>query len=119
MNNLLKLEEITLFIASIFLFNLTDFAWWWFLVLLLLPDIGMLGYLAGTKVGAITYNIFHHRALAVLVLVLGWHMNMPWLELAGIILFAHIAMDRVFGYGLKFTDSFHHTHLGWIKPPSK
>jgi hypothetical protein len=118
MNNLLKIEELALFIASVLLFSFTAFEWWWFLALLLLPDIGMLGYLAGTKVGAFTYNIFHHRALAIIVLLLGWYFKIPWLELAGIILFAHIAMDRVFGYGLKFSDSFHHTHLGWLKPPA-
>jgi len=117
MNNLLKLEEIALFVASVILFSLTTFEWWWFLVLLLLPDLGMLGYLAGNAVGAFTYNIFHHRAVAIVVLSIGWYFKMPWVELAGIILFGHIAMDRVFGYGLKFTDSFHHTHLGWMKPP--
>ena len=31
-----------------------------------------------------------------------------------IILFAHISMDRIFGYGLKFNDSFFNTHLGKI-----
>jgi hypothetical protein len=23
-------------------------------------------------------------------------------------------MDRMLGYGLKFSDGFQHTHLGWI-----
>lgn len=118
MKTTLKIEEFALFAASVYLFSLTDFVWWWFPVLLLLPDIGMLGYLVNTKVGAVSYNIFHHRALAIVVLGFGWLMQMPWVELAGIILFAHIAMDRVFGYGLKYPDSFHHTHLGWIKPPA-
>lgn len=112
----LKLEELALFIASIYLFSLTEFTWWYFPALLLLPDIGMLGYLVNTNIGAISYNLFHHRAIAVIVLALGWIMEMPWVELTGIILFAHIAMDRIFGYGLKYPDSFHHTHLGWIKP---
>lgn len=30
------------------------------------------------------------------------------------ILFGHSAMDRIFGYGLKFNDNFKNTHLGWI-----
>ena len=34
--------------------------------------------------------------------------------IAAIILYGHASMDRIFGYGLKFNDSFHHTHLGWI-----
>ncbi|HEY2386937.1 MAG TPA: DUF4260 family protein, partial [Candidatus Binatia bacterium] len=27
---------------------------------------------------------------------------------------AHIGMDRLLGYGLKYPTSFHHTHLGRI-----
>jgi len=118
MNLSLKLEELALFLASIYLFSLTEFTWYWFPALLLLPDIGMLGYVVNTRVGAFTYNLFHHRAIAILVLGFGWIQQMPLIELAGIILFAHIAMDRIFGYGLKYPDSFHHTHLGWIKPPT-
>jgi hypothetical protein len=26
----------------------------------------------------------------------------------------HSSADRILGYGLKYSDSFHHTHLGWI-----
>jgi hypothetical protein len=26
----------------------------------------------------------------------------------------HVAVDRALGYGLKYPDSFAHTHLGWI-----
>jgi hypothetical protein len=30
-----------------------------------------------------------------------------------IIWFGHIGMDRLVGFGLKYPDSFQHTHLGW------
>ena len=36
----------------------------------------------------------------------------PEFQLPGIILFGHASMDRIFGYGLKFSDNFKHTHLG-------
>lgn len=109
---MLKLEEAALFAASIYAFSLLDYSWWWFFGLLLTPDIGMIGYTAGNKVGAITYNIFHHKAVALLAGVLGvMFVNQP-LMLAGIILFAHSSMDRVFGYGLKYFTGFKHTHLG-------
>ena len=71
MNNLLKLEELAMFSLSIFFFNQTDFAWWWFPALILLPDLGMLGYLVSTKTGAWMYNLFHHKGIALLVLGLG------------------------------------------------
>lgn len=114
MNILLKLEEFALFIICIVLFNRLDFAWWWFPALLLLPDIGMLGYLFNAKVGAITYNLFHHRLVAAIIALYAYaYGNDAW-KLAAIILFAHISFDRIAGYGLKYSDSFHHTHLGMI-----
>lgn len=115
MKNLIKIEEAAMFGFSIVLFNLTDFAWWWYLLLILAPDIGMLGYLAGNKIGAFTYNLFHHKAGALLILCLGWYAGNVWLELAGIILFGHSSLDRILGYGLKYMDGFQHTHLGLIK----
>ncbi len=119
MYRLIKLEEAALFGLSIYLFSLTEFAWWWYLALILLPDIGMIGYLVSSRIGAYSYNLFHHRGVAVAVLVLGWYLKQEWLALLGIILFGHCAMDRMLGYGLKFEDSFHHTHLGWLKSPKE
>lgn len=67
MKTILNLEEWGIFLLCIFLFSRLPFAWWWFPALLLLPDIGMIGYLAGPKVGAFTYNLLHHRAIAGIV----------------------------------------------------
>lgn len=114
MNNLLKLEELGQFLLSIVLFNQSGYAWWVFLACILLPDISMLGYLINTKTGARVYNFFHHKLVAVAVLIAGFWLNHPLLILIGAILFGHSAMDRVFGYGLKFDDNFKNTHLGWI-----
>lgn len=114
MKNLIKLEEVAMFGFSIVLFSMTSFAWWWYPILILTPDIGMIGYLAGSKVGAFTYNLFHHKAVAILILCLGWFFGSFWLELIGIILFGHSSLDRILGYGLKYLDSFKHTHLGRI-----
>ena len=112
MKNLLKLEELAMFLLSIYLFNFLDYAWWVYLALILTPDIGMLGYLISTKLGATTYNLFHHKGIAILVGFAGFWWHNPELQLAGIILFGHASMDRIFGYGLKFSDNFKHTHLG-------
>lgn len=114
MKTLLKLEEIALFALGIVMFSQLHYAWWWFLVLLLAPDIGMLGYVINAKVGAITYNLFHHRAVSILVLLLGYFNENELLMLCGVVLFSHIAMDRIVGYGLKYSDSFNHTHLGTV-----
>lgn len=113
MKAVLKIEELAEFIFGIVLFNLTSFAWWWFPALILLPDLSMLGYLINNRVGAITYNFFHHKALGIFIFLLGWILlEKDWIALTGIILFAHSAMDRFFGYGLKYEKGFKFTHLG-------
>lgn len=112
MKNTLKLEGLAQFILGIYLFSLTSFAWWWFPLLLLTPDVGMLGYLVNSKLGAATYNLFHHKGIAILILWVGYFLDQHVLTLVGIILFSHSALDRIFGYGLKYEDGFKHTHLG-------
>lgn len=112
MKNQLKLEELMMFLLTIYLFSFLDYAWWIYLLLILTPDIGMLGYLINTKIGASTYNLFHHKGIAILVGFAGFWWMIPEFQLAGIILFGHASMDRIFGYGLKFSDNFKHTHLG-------
>jgi hypothetical protein len=112
--NLIKLEEFFLFLLSIFLFSQLDYTWWWYPVLFLVPDIGMLGYLVNPQVGALTYNLLHHKAVAVTLYVVGALVGSQPLQLAGVIILGHSSLDRVFGYGLKYPDSFKHTHLGQI-----
>ncbi|GAB3174578.1 DUF4260 domain-containing protein [Telluribacter humicola] len=114
MNQLLKLEEAAQWVLSIFLFSQLPFAWWWYPALILLPDLSMIGYAFNTRVGAAMYNLFHHKALGVALGVLGLSIGSSALMLAGVILFGHSAMDRMLGYGLKYNDSFKHTHLGMI-----
>jgi hypothetical protein len=113
---IIKLEEAAFFALSILAFAQLDLAWWWYLLLLFTPELSMLGYMAGPRLGALLYNLVHHRALAVLVYVSGVYLSYPSLMLAGIILFGHSSLDRAFGYGLKYADSFQNTHLGKIGP---
>lgn len=112
MQNSIKLEEVAMFLISILLFAQFDYAWWVYMVFILAPDIGMIGYAVNTRIGAITYNLFHHKGIAIAVGSLGFYLSNSELQLAGIILFGHASMDRIFGYGLKYPDSFKHTHLG-------
>lgn len=114
MKNIIKLEELGMFLLSMLMFAHTGFDWWWFPILLLLPDISMAGYGINSRVGAFLYNLFHHKGIAVLIFALGYLIGDQYLELAGAILFGHSSVDRIFGYGLKFSDSFFRTHLGRI-----
>ncbi len=114
MKIVLRLEELAMFLLGIYLFSQLPYAWWWFPALLLTPDIGMLGYLVNPQIGALTYNPFHHKGIAILMFMAGVWMGIDALQLVGLILFAHASMDRMLGYGLKYSDSFWHTHLGMI-----
>ena len=114
MKNLLKIEELAMFVLGIFLFGLLGYQWWWFLVLLLAPDLSMIGYAFGNRAGAFAYNLFHHKGLAILFYFMGMYFSIPLCQLAGIILFSHASMDRIFGYGLKYDKGFKYTHLGEI-----
>ena len=114
MKNIIKLEEAALFGLSIYALYLLNAEWWWYVLLALGPDISMLGYLAGNKAGAVAYNLFHHKGVAVAVFVIGLLMPDMLLQVTGIVLFGHSSMDRMFGYGLKTTEGFKHTHLGII-----
>jgi hypothetical protein len=114
MDKWIKTEELLQFLLGIYAFSTMDWNWWWFAIWLLVPDISIAAYALGPKIGAIIYNIFHHKGIAIVIGLLGWIGHYEYLLFAGIILFSHSAMDRLFGYGLKFSDHFKHTHLGWI-----
>lgn len=103
-----------MFGLGIYLFNQLPYVWWWFLVLLLAPDIGMIGYLFGNKTGAFAYNIFHHKGVAIAIYLLGVYLTSPMVQLIGVILFSHASFDRILGYGLKYDKGFKYTHLGEI-----
>ncbi len=114
MKTLLKSEELVQFVGAIYLFSQLNFAWWWFPALLLFPDLSMVGYLINPAVGAVLYNVVHHKGLGIIIGLVGLMMGSQNLMLAGIILFAHSSIDRMLGYGLKYSDSFKHTSLGTL-----
>src|SRR3954452_8496542 len=89
MKRVIQLEELAMFLLSIYLFSQLSFAWRWFPVLILTPDVSMIGYAFGNKAGALTYNIFHHKALAIVLYLSGSYFKNEVLQLTGIILFGH------------------------------
>lgn len=81
---------------------------------LLAPDLSALGYLAGPRVGAVTYNLVHNWALPAALAILAILGHALWPIAAAAILAAHVGFDRALGYGLKLPTSFQDTHLGRI-----
>ena len=74
----------------------------------------MAGYLAGTRIGAANYNLAHATPLPASLIGLGWWQHKPLVAAIGLIWLAHIGLDRLMGYGLKYHDHFQHTHLGMM-----
>jgi len=112
----IKIEEAAITIVFIYFlskYNLGFPVWLW-VVLFFSPDLSMLGYLVNSRIGAFTYNLFHHRAVALILAAIGFFMHIDILITSGILLVAHSSFDRMLGYGLKFPDDFKHTHLGEI-----
>ncbi len=114
MKDVLRIEELLMFIFSIFLFTESELAWWWFIVFILLPDISMVGYAFGNKTGAIMYNFFHHKGLGIILIIIGFYWHISPIYITGVIIFGHSSLDRLFGYGLKYFTGFKFTHLGEI-----
>lgn len=111
---LLRLEGAALLAASVTAFAMLGGAWSTFALTFLLPDLSLLGYLAGARVGAIAYNFGHSTLSPVVLAGLGLALGAPAALLAASIWAAHIGFDRMLGYGLKYGAGFRHTHLGLV-----
>jgi Domain of unknown function (DUF4260) len=111
---LLKLEEAALFLATILLYHHFQFSWLLFAILFLAPDLSMLGYLANPRVGAALYNLAHTLFLPLTLFLIAYPTNQPTLEAVALIWIAHITIDRLLGYGLKYPTFFKDTHLQHI-----
>ncbi|MBO9619636.1 MAG: DUF4260 domain-containing protein [Niabella sp.] len=114
MKQLIIIEELVMALLSCFGLYHFQGPWWCYLLLLLGPDISMLGYLISNKAGAWLYNFFHHKGVAGIIFIAGALTDERLLLITGLILFGHASLDRVFGYGLKLDKGFNYTHLGLI-----
>ncbi|MEP6736067.1 MAG: DUF4260 domain-containing protein [Chryseolinea sp.] len=117
MKNQLKAEEALQFLATIYLVYQLPVPGWLYWALLIVPDLSMLGYLVSARIGAISYNVVHHKGIAVAIYLIGLYLSNTELLFAGLLLYCHSSMDRLSGYGLKYPDSFRNTHLGMIGKP--
>ena len=108
---LLHLEGLAVLVLSIGLFVRMDGSWLWFAVLFLSPDVFMAGYLFNTRVGAVAYNLVHTYIGPIAMLGVLWLVGREHLVWLPFIWTAHIGMDRLLGYGLKYETAFKDTHL--------
>lgn len=109
-----RLEGLALFVGATWAWLALGGPWWLIPALFLLPDLSMLGYLGGPRLGAALYNLVHSYMLGGAVLALGLLLQAPPLDFAGLLLLLHGGADRALGYGLKLRDGFRDTHLGQL-----
>jgi hypothetical protein len=108
---LLRLEGAAVLAGSLALYFDQDFGWLPLVVLLLAPDLAMVGYAAGPRAGAVAYDITHLEALPVALGVVGVLATATRPVQLALIWLAHIGADRLLGYGLKYPSAFGDTHL--------
>jgi hypothetical protein len=91
---ILRMEGLAVAAVSAVLYARTGASWWLFAALWLAPDLSMLGYLISPCRGARIYNAFHTYTVPIVLI---------WTN--------HIGVDRLLGYGLKYSNGFGWTHL--------
>jgi uncharacterized protein DUF4260 len=109
-----RIEGGTALLVAVLLYAKLGDWWLLFIALILAPDVFMLGYLRGPVAGAAVYNLGHTGLLPGLLAAAGLLGNGRLAIAIALIWFAHIGVDRLLGYGLKFSTSFQDTHLGAI-----
>ncbi len=110
-NLLLRAEGAAVLAASLAAYGWVGGSWWVLLGLFLLPDLFMLGYLRGPKVGAAVYNLGHSYVVTGAVVALGLGAGWPGVTAVGLVWTAHVGFDRMLGYGLKYGRGFGASHL--------
>ena len=108
---LLRLEGLAVFGTALVLYLELDYSILALAVLFLAPDVSILGYLGGPRIGAIAYDAAHTYAGPLVLAAIGVLTDSAVPTQVALIWSAHIGFDRLLGYGLKYPTSFKDTHL--------
>jgi|AntRauTorcE11898_2_1112593.scaffolds.fasta_scaffold00054_49 hypothetical protein len=115
---LLRAEGLVVFLAAVASFLAVDGRLWLLAVLALAPDLAMLGYLAGPRVGSRVYNALHTYVGPALLGAFGVLAGPALATSIALVWAAHIGADRALGYGLKYSSGFQDTHLDVLESPT-
>ena len=119
---IIRLENLAIFIIAFYwIYNYSSFpnapffmtsgGWYLFILIWLSFDISMVGYLYSKKIGAVIYNLVHNYLLVILLVVTSILISSELLMAISLILASHVSLDRLMGYGLKYSSDFKHTHI--------
>jgi uncharacterized protein DUF4260 len=108
---ILRVEGAIVLLLSIFMYRHLGAGWLRFALLFLVPDISLAGYAVTVRFGTALYNTMHTYvgplALAAFAIFGARPMLLPY----ALIWTAHIGMDRLLGFGLKYPTRFQDTHM--------
>ena|SRR5215472_3772024 len=108
---LLQAEGAAVFAAALTFYGYGHFRWWLFAVLILVPDISLIGYVINVRLAAMLYNLVHTSVGPIFLLLLAAILPAPQLTPYGLIWLTHLGFDRMIGAGLKYPTQFRDTHL--------
>jgi hypothetical protein len=111
---LLRLEGLAVAVAAVLFYISRGGGWLLFVLLILAPDLSMLGYLAGPRPGSVIYNAIHTYLAPAVLAALGLLLGQPLILNIALIWLVHIGADRLFGFGLKYPTEFKDTHFGRV-----
>lgn len=111
---MLHAEGAALLVAATVLYSRTDASWWLYAALFFAPDLSMVGFMGGNRLGAMGYNLAHTTALALALGITGVVVDSDITTQVALVWLAHIGFDRVLGYGLKYPEGFKETHLARV-----
>jgi len=109
---ILRLEGLALLVAACFAYAKLGGGWGWFAALFLVPDLSILGYRIDRTIGAAFYNAAHSTLGGLALAAAGLALGSNGMLLGACIWIAHVGLDRMLGYGLKYASAFGDTHLG-------
>jgi hypothetical protein len=110
-NYFLRAEGAAVAVAAISVYFYADYRWWVLVVFALAPDLSFLGFAVSPRVGTVTYNAAHTYVAPVLLGAVGVVAESDVAAQIALIWLAHIGVDRMLGYGLKYPSAFKDTHL--------
>jgi hypothetical protein len=114
MKTFLRLDALGILIGTIALQYLLAGNWWLFALFAILPDVALLAYIGydgTTRWPSLVYNTLHTYILPILLFMVLW----PYQPIYLLGWIAHIALDRLVGYGFKSATNFKLTHLQQIE----
>ncbi len=107
-----RVEATAMLVAAIAAHGLLGFSWSTFALCFFLPDLTLLAYAAGPRVGGRAYNLAHFFGWPIAIGAFGVLAGSEGAQQAALIWGAHVAFDRALGWGLKTEQSFCHTDMG-------